>query len=287
MAGDRPLLGVGSGRASVSSPRRYVRNSPLAIDNPVVHNSYLQVLAETGMLGLAAFLAFLAGTWRLLGRARRRALAENDLEGLRLATAMQAAMVTALGSAIFLSAQLTTPFWLIGALATVVRRRGPAYGRRAGRAARAALRHRARMRVALVTSLERGGPLEHAIVLARGLVAAGAEVLAVCATAAAARRFTAAGARALVLPLRHQLDLVQAVRVRRALAGSDVVHAQDRRSGLWTRALPGPAGAVRVYTVHGLPDAYLPPPAGQARPSVAPGSPTRGSTRRSRVAPTR
>ena len=106
--------------------------------------------------------------------------------------------------------------------------------------------------------------------------------------ARSAERFAAAGARALVLPLRHQLDLVGALRVRRALAGSDVVHAQDRRSGLWTRALPGPAGAVRVYTVHGLPDAVPAAArrAGAARPARAAG--LRGARRRrSRAAPTR
>ena len=119
MAGDRPLLGVGPGRFGAEAPM-YVRNSPLDIKNPVVHNSYLHVLAELGVLGLAAFLAFLIGTWRLLARTRARALAEDDDEGRRLATAMQAAMVVALVSAAFLSVQLTTPFWLFGALAVVV-----------------------------------------------------------------------------------------------------------------------------------------------------------------------
>jgi putative inorganic carbon (HCO3(-)) transporter len=119
MAGDRPLLGVGPGRFGAEAPA-YVRNSPLAIKDPVVHNSYLHVLAEIGAFGLAAFLAFLVGTWRLLARARSRAIAEDDEEGRRLTTAMQAAMVVALVSATFLSVQLTTPFWLFGALATVV-----------------------------------------------------------------------------------------------------------------------------------------------------------------------
>jgi glycosyltransferase involved in cell wall biosynthesis len=125
------------------------------------------------------------------------------------------------------------------------------------------------MRVAMVTSLAGGGPLEHALVLSRGLVEQGVRVDAVCATGSAAERFAAAGARALLIPLRHQLDAAGAVRVRRALAGADVVHAQDRRSGLWTRALPV-SGARLVYTVHGLPDPYLPPPAGVERPGPVP-----------------
>ena len=89
-----------------------------------------------------------------------------------------------------------------------------------------------------------------------------------CATAEVAARLAAAGARAAAIPLRHQLDVGGARRVRRALAGVDVVHAQDRRAGLWTRLLP-PAGAVRVYTVHGVPEPYLPPPAGSAAARAA------------------
>jgi glycosyltransferase involved in cell wall biosynthesis len=124
------------------------------------------------------------------------------------------------------------------------------------------------MRVAMVTSLAGGGPVEHALVLARGLAGAGVEVDAVCATEAVASRFAAAGAgRVSLIPLRHQLDVAGGVRVRRALRGADVVHAQDRRSGLWTRALPA-EGARLVYTVHGLPDPYLPPPAGVERPDA-------------------
>lgn len=122
------------------------------------------------------------------------------------------------------------------------------------------------MRVGLVSSLERGGPVEHSLVLARGLVERGAEVVATCASEQVAARFGAVGARALVIPLRHQLDGAGGVRVRRALRGVDVVHAQDRRAGLWTRALPRPRGAALVYTIHGLPDPYLPPPAGVEHP---------------------
>jgi glycosyltransferase involved in cell wall biosynthesis len=123
------------------------------------------------------------------------------------------------------------------------------------------------MKVGLVSTLTAGGPVEHTLTLAGGLVAAGTEVRAVCATRAIADRLEAAGARAVVAPLRHQVDLAGARRMRRALAGVDVIHGQDRRAGLWIRLLP-PAGAARVYTVHGLPEPFLPPPAGPARPGL-------------------
>ena len=115
------------------------------------------------------------------------------------------------------------------------------------------------MRVGLVSSLAEGGPVEHTVTLARGLAGMGAEVDAVCATPEVAERLDAAGARAYVVPLRHSLDARAARLVRRRLAGRDVCHAQDRRSGLWLRLLPPPnRRAVRVYTVHGLPEPYLP-----------------------------
>lgn len=123
------------------------------------------------------------------------------------------------------------------------------------------------MKVGLVSTLARGGPVEHTVTLASGLTARGAEVSATCSSPQLAERLGAVGAHAVVVPLRHQLDIRGARRIRRALAGVDIVHAQDRRAGLWTRVLP-PAGAAVVYTVHGLPEPYLPPPAGSAHPGL-------------------
>lgn len=120
MAVDRPLTGVGPGRFGIEAPG-YVRNNPIVLgSNPVVHNSYLHVLAEIGVLGLVGFVGFLASSWRMLGRGRRRAIAIEDRDGARLATAMQASLLVAIIAGGFLSEQFTTPFWMIGALATVV-----------------------------------------------------------------------------------------------------------------------------------------------------------------------
>lgn len=118
------------------------------------------------------------------------------------------------------------------------------------------------MRVLQVTSLASGGPLEHALVLTAALNRAGAAVSAVCADAESGARFASAGAEPHVLPLRSPGDLCGGERLRRLCRRVDVVHAQDRRSGLWTRVWPRVRGQVRVYTVHGLPDPYLPEPIG-------------------------
>ena len=120
------------------------------------------------------------------------------------------------------------------------------------------------MKVLLATSLRRGGPIEHALTLARALDGAGVEVEATCADDGLAGRFAAAGATPHVLALERTADLAGARRLAELARGVDVVHAQDRRTGLLTRVWR-PDRAPRVYTVHGLPDPYLPIPANRGR----------------------
>jgi glycosyltransferase involved in cell wall biosynthesis len=121
------------------------------------------------------------------------------------------------------------------------------------------------MRVLLATSLRAGGPLEHTLLLARHLVELEVEVTASCADAEVAERFAATGATAVELPLDRASDLHGGLRLERLARGHDIVHAQDRRCGLWTRIWPRGGGAARVYTVHGLPDPYLPLPQNDSR----------------------
>ena len=143
------------------------------------------------------------------------------------------------------------------------------------------------MKVGLVSTLAAGGPVEHTVTLAGGLAAAGVEVRAVCATAAVAARLEAAGARAMVAPLRHQLDVGGARRMRRALAGVDVIHGQDRRAGLWTRLLPPARRGGASTPSTGCPSRTSRRPPGRRGPACARGSPTAGSTRCWPAAPTR
>jgi len=97
----------------------------------------------------------------------------------------------------------------------------------------------------------------------------GVDVGAVCVNEEVAARFRVCGVEAETIPLRRHLDLVQARRIWRWARGADVVHAQDRRSGLWVRLGPRPRpGGLRVYTIHGLPDEYLPLPGQGTSPGV-------------------
>ena len=56
--------------ATAIESSNYILNDPINIDKPVVHNSYLEVLAEGGVPTLIAFIALIVGSWRLLARAR-------------------------------------------------------------------------------------------------------------------------------------------------------------------------------------------------------------------------
>ncbi len=125
------------------------------------------------------------------------------------------------------------------------------------------------MRVRLITSLERGGPIEHTLSLAGAMADAGIDVGAVCASPSIAKRFRAARADAAVIPLRSWWDSRHARQAWSYVRGADVVHGQDRRSGLVVRMGPRPTRrGLRVYTVHGLPDEYLPLPGRRPRPGL-------------------
>jgi putative inorganic carbon (hco3(-)) transporter len=125
MAYDHPIVGVGPARFGEETDN-YLLGSRSDLSDPVVHNSYLEIAAENGIPALLAFAAFLAGSAALLSRGRRRSEAADDREGVRLATALQAAFVVALVSAAFLSQQLALPLWLVGALAVTIAAEGRA-----------------------------------------------------------------------------------------------------------------------------------------------------------------
>ena len=118
----RPLTGVGPDRFRVEAPP-LIENNPLAGDIvTVTHNTYLDILSEEGVPALLLFVLYIVLSWRQMRALERRAIREGDLDGRRLAVALQAAMVVATISATFLSEQLTSPFWLLPAMALVLAR---------------------------------------------------------------------------------------------------------------------------------------------------------------------
>jgi putative inorganic carbon (hco3(-)) transporter len=88
---------------------------PSSSETLVVHNAYLDVAAELGVVGLVLFLAYLGIVFTRLTQAAR-----EDLGPPGLADALRASLVVALVGAIFLSEQYYAPFWVIGGLATAL-----------------------------------------------------------------------------------------------------------------------------------------------------------------------
>jgi len=117
------------------------------------------------------------------------------------------------------------------------------------------------VKFALVTTLERGGPVEHARVLAGALTGSGVMVRAVVTTDELGERFATCGAEVVVVGSASTRRVEAVAAVHRSCRGYDIVHSHDRRSALWVLGPSRPHGsAVRVHTLHGLPEPYLPIP---------------------------
>jgi O-antigen ligase len=114
LAIENPVLGIGPGNFFY----RYgevVGIPPGAEPVAVAHNSYLDIAAELGILGLSLFIAYLVLVFfRLTG-------AKRDGGGLPgYAAALRVSFVIACVGAVTLSEQYSAPFWLIGGLATAL-----------------------------------------------------------------------------------------------------------------------------------------------------------------------
>ena len=123
--GGHPIGGVGLGNYSVAEPAYAIQPINLTQvyqivnEQLVVHNTYLQLAAELGLVGLGLFLTILAVPLRLAGRALGRLeRAHHELEfHVRGLLAGTIGMLVAYA---FLSAEFEKPLWLVlGLLASV------------------------------------------------------------------------------------------------------------------------------------------------------------------------
>ncbi|MDX6654610.1 MAG: hypothetical protein QOH18_1320 [Solirubrobacterales bacterium] len=112
---DNPVLGIGPGRFPVEA-KNYVKNSPIELENPIVHNSYIEILVEAGPIALLLFLGMLAAGWLGATRAERLARSRQDRTTIRLASAAKGSLLVAIVSGFFLSEQIAPPFWIACAL---------------------------------------------------------------------------------------------------------------------------------------------------------------------------
>lgn len=115
---DHPLLGVGPDQFFREYSQQYGNDLNLRFldENRRAHNLYLEIAADTGALGLAAFLAIVGVTmfqlWRLAVFWRHR-----DRELTNQALAFVLALVAYLSTGIFLQLAYQRYFWFILALA--------------------------------------------------------------------------------------------------------------------------------------------------------------------------
>ena len=137
MVEDKPVIGIGSGNFPISSIHYLlvkpgaIERDEFIIDTPkVAHNSYLQILAELGIVGLALFLSIIGfAIWCALKAAQWFARAgDNQME--IVARAMVVALVGILAADFFITEQYGKQLWLLlglgPALLGVARRTYPA-----------------------------------------------------------------------------------------------------------------------------------------------------------------
>ena len=114
---DHPLMGVGPGMAQEYYQEYAVKvgGRPRA-ETRRTHSLYPQLAAETGVIGLTAFLVMLAIVLLPLDRARRH-WQETDRQAWALVCGIELAVLTLLSTSLFLHAAYIRYFWLLLALA--------------------------------------------------------------------------------------------------------------------------------------------------------------------------
>jgi putative inorganic carbon (hco3(-)) transporter len=115
---DHPILGVGPGRYQADYSQAYANELGLRhFTTPRrAHNLYLEVAADTGVLGLVTFLGIVGSTMAGLWRARRYWLHRRP-EYAHLATGLLLAVTAYMLSGVFLHLAYIRYFWLLMALA--------------------------------------------------------------------------------------------------------------------------------------------------------------------------
>jgi putative inorganic carbon (HCO3(-)) transporter len=114
---DHPLVGAGPGMAPVYYPEYAVLvGGKVRGNDRRTHSLYLQLAAETGLVGLTAFLGLIAMVLLPLNRSRRR-LQHSDRQLWGLVCGLELAVLVQLSTNLFLHAAYIRYFWLLLALA--------------------------------------------------------------------------------------------------------------------------------------------------------------------------
>ena len=118
MAKDHPILGVGAGNFVVAEPAYAASDlnlprADLVVKPELVHNSYLQVLAEMGIVGLLAFLGVIGLSLMLGIRAARAFERAGDWELEMLSRGVVIGTVAILVAYFFASNQYEKQLWIL------------------------------------------------------------------------------------------------------------------------------------------------------------------------------
>jgi putative inorganic carbon (hco3(-)) transporter len=114
LAAERPLLGVGPGNYQF----HYLETTDRPPGTPtlrVVHNAYLDIASELGVLAMVFFIGYVVTMLARLATAVRHRLGPPGF-----ASAARTALIIGAFAAITLSEQYFAPFWLLGGLATAM-----------------------------------------------------------------------------------------------------------------------------------------------------------------------
>lgn len=132
---DHPWLGVGSGNFPRVAPAyaagtTNLRSVELVVDDPkVVHNTYLEILSELGLVGLLAFGGVVLGALALALRALRGFSRGGDGEMEMLTRGLVVGTIGMLVAFAFISGEYEKQLWLLLGLAigldSIARRLGP------------------------------------------------------------------------------------------------------------------------------------------------------------------
>jgi O-antigen ligase len=122
-----PWLGIGAGNFPLQVVD-LLQQTPGVVDTAgyvarlgrVVHNSYIELLTELGVVGFTIFVSMMLLTAYSLVRSARRARAAREQTYERFALTVLAALVAFAVAAIFLSIELNKPFWIILGLALAI-----------------------------------------------------------------------------------------------------------------------------------------------------------------------
>jgi O-antigen ligase len=125
MVRDHPVAGVGAGNFVVVEPEYTLRSIDLPrvdliVKPELTHNSYLQVLAELGVIGLAAFLSVIARSLQLALRAAHSFARGGDYELDMLSRGFLVGTVGMLIAYFFATNQYEKQLWLLLATGPVL-----------------------------------------------------------------------------------------------------------------------------------------------------------------------